>query len=223
MVQPRFVLSMMITAALWSLALPVLSSSPAQAQEATTPVTAPAEKTAPTPPADPALAKLEKRSIELVDSLKEEELKHLFHIRESFGSTRAVKVVRGDVQNAVKACASANPEMKEKMEGRFAAWSGSIDPVVKAKEKETDAAIAAQTYLKPKEIKDYLKMIEKAADNVDKDITKVPVTTVEACEGLLKSMDNTEVVLTELIKGMALAPWPPVAEEPAPKITPPNN
>ncbi len=173
---------------------------------------------------DSALAKLEKRSRELAETLDEDALKHLFHIRETFGSTRAVKVVRGDVQNAVKACGTANPDMKSAMDGRFSAWMASVDPVVKAKEKDIDAAIAAQTYMKPKEIKDYLKMIERAANNVDKDITKVPVTTSEACDGLLKSMDSTETVLTELIKGMELVPWPPVIEEkPVQKITVPNH
>jgi len=212
MSQLRFFLSMTILTILCGLAVPAHA-------EGTGTTAKPAAAAA-----DPALEKLEKRSLELVENLEEEELKHLFHIRESFGSTRAVKVVRSDVQKAVKACGTANPDMKDKMDGRFAAWTAAVDPAVKAKEKDIDAAIAAQTYLKPKEIKDYLKMIEKAANSVDKGITKVPVSTPEACTGLLKSMDSTETVLTKLIGDMELSPWPPVIEEkPAQKVTVPNN
>lgn len=214
----RFFLPVILIVVLCGLSLPVSVNAQDKKE------TAPEQSSSAALPADPALVKLEKRSLELVDTLGEEELKHLFHIRESFGSTRAVKVVRSDVQNAAKACGTANPDMKTEMDGRFAAWTESIDTAVKAKEKEIDAAIAAQTYLKPKEIRDYLKMIEKTANNVDKDITKIPVTTPEACTGLLKSMDSTETVLTKLIEGMELSPWPPVIEEePVKKVTIPNN
>jgi hypothetical protein len=94
----RFFLSMTVLTILCSLA------APAQAEGEGTGATAKPAAAA----ADPALEKLEKRSLELVENLGEEELKHLFHIRESFGSTRAVKVVRSDVQKAVKACGTAN-------------------------------------------------------------------------------------------------------------------
>lgn len=183
-----------------------------------------AERAVSKKPADPDLVALEARSLELSKTLKEEELKHLFYIRETFGSTRAVKVVRRDVEKAVKACAKENPDMRTTLTERFSNWAGAIDPVLESKNKEIDAAIAEQTYLKPKDIKDYLKMIEKAADNVDKGITKTPITTPQACNGLLTSMDHTQKTLAELIASMTLSPWPPVVDDtPVQKRTSPNN
>lgn len=179
-----------------------------------------------TVPSDPkqsaAFSRLEKRSQELLASLGGPELKHLYHIREAFGSTRAVRIVRRDVQNAVKACGGENPDMKAQMDERFAAWTAAIDPVVKEKDREIDAAINAQSYLKPKEIKDYLKMIEKAADEANNAIRKIPVTTPDACESLLKSMDRTQETVTELVGAVELVAWPPEETPPPPKITTPN-
>jgi hypothetical protein len=95
------------------------------------------------------------------------------------------------------------------MNERFSSWTATVDPAVKTKEAEIESAILAQAYVKPKEIWDYLKLIEQTADYANRQIDKQIVTTPEACGGLLQSMDKTEKVVTDLVAGMALVPWPP--------------
>ena len=161
---------------------------------------------------NPYLVKLDLRSKEFAQKLGGEELKHLYHVRESFGATQAVKIVRRDVLAAVKACSKANPGLKKPMGERFASWAASVDPVVQNKEAEIESAITAQTYTKPGEIRNYLKLIEQTADYANKQIDKQIVTTPEACESLMKSMDKPEKVVTDLVADMTLAPWPPKPE-----------
>ncbi len=162
------------------------------------------------PKADnPYLAEFDKRSKQFARELGGEELKHLYHVRESVGATKAVKIVRRDVSAAVKACGEANPDLKTPMNERFASWTAAVDPVVESKEAEIKSAIDEQTYAKPKEIRDYLNLIEKTADYANKQIDKEIVTTQEACDSLMKSMDKTEKVVTGLIAELKLVPWPP--------------
>jgi hypothetical protein len=158
---------------------------------------------------NPYLSKFEQKSKQFATELGGEELKHLYHIRESFGAIQAIKIVRRDVSSAVKACGKANPDLKASMNERFSSWTATVDPAVKTKEAEIESAILAQTYTKPKEIKDYLKLIEQTADYANRQIDKRIVTTPEACNGLLQSMDKTERVVTDLVADMALVPWPP--------------
>lgn len=183
-----------------------------------------AKAAAETAPANPTLAKVEKQAKALIENLGQPELKHLYFIKESFGSTSAVKIVRRDVGNAVKECGKANPDMKAKLDARFQEWTNAVDPAVKEKEKAIDDAIAQQTYAKPKDIKDYLKTIQQAADEANRNLEKKVITTPEACNGLLESMDRTQEVVQTLITEMKLRPWPPVAEDepPAGKISIPN-
>ena len=164
-------------------------------------------------PENPYLAKIEAKTKELGEKLQKPEVEHLYFIREGFGVTRAVKVVRRDVSAAVKACAKANPDMKDPIQKRFDEWAGMVDPVLAAKEKEIDAAVTGQTYAKPKEIKDYLKLIEQAADHANKSIDKQIVTTPDACESLQRSMDKTQEIVSELLSDVELLPWPPEEDE----------
>lgn len=172
---------------------------------------------------NPYFEKLKDKSAELVKVLGEPELRHLYRIREGFGVTRAVKMVRSDVGDAVKACGKENPDMKPDMEGRFEAWTNAVDPVLKDKEDAINAAIQGQSYIKPKEIKDYLKLIEQSAEHANKNIDKQIVTTHEACESLLKSMDKTQDVVSDLIADIELLPWPPAQTEEKPTDTPVPN
>lgn len=171
------------------------------------------------PEGNPYLAEFEKRSRQIAKELNGEELKHLYHVRETFGAVKAVKIVRRDVSAAVDACGEANPDLKKPMNKRFSAWAAAVDPVVKEKEAEIEKAISTQTYAKPKEIHDYLGLIEKTTDHANQQIDKNIVTTKEACTSLMKSMDKTEKVVTSLVADMKLVPWPPVpAPDPAGKI-----
>jgi len=201
----------------------VLMAAPVMA--ATDPV-APEQAEAVLKNENPYFEKMKEKSEELGKKLGEPELRHLYFIREGFGITRAVKMVRRDVGNAVKACGKDNPDMKPDMEGRYSEWTKAVDPVLAEQEAAIDTAVKAQNYVKPKEIKDYLKLIEQTADYANDNIDKRIVTTPEACESLLKSMDKTQKVVSDLVAGIKLQPWPPVANEgnkPADASPPPKQ
>lgn len=187
---------------------------------------APVEKTQPEKKAgNPYLPRLEKKTKELGDKIDKDAQEHLYFVREGYGVTRAVAIVRRDVSTAVKACGKANPDMKTEIDSRFESWTEKVDPVMQEKQGEIDAAIDGQTYLKPKEVRDYLKLIEQAGDYANKAIDKEVVTTPDACNSLLKSMDRTEDVVRKLLSKLAFLPWPPVeggGDPPPQKIITPN-
>ncbi|WP_435641013.1 hypothetical protein [Micavibrio aeruginosavorus] len=158
---------------------------------------------------NPHLKKLNTRTDELTKKLGEAELKNLFYIREAFGTVRAVAVVQRDVGAAVKSCGKANPDMKETMDARFKEWSDSVGPVIKDREIMMDQAITAQSYMKPKEVRDYLKLIQQTAEYADKSIEKNYATAKEDCESLMKSMDRTQEVVTELLADLKIPAYDP--------------
>lgn len=180
------------------------------------------EETAKTP-GNPYRAKIDKRTKEIGAKLKPKELEHLYYIREGFGVMRAVYMVERDVGNAVKACGRDNPALREGMDKRFSEWTGAVDPVMKEKQDNIDTAINDQTYVKPKEIKDYLKLIEQAADYANRNTDKQIVTTQEACNKLSDSMDRTQETVVKLLGEVKVMPWPPVddgSDENKPVTTP---
>lgn len=171
---------------------------------------------------NPYIPKRETKAHEIASKIDEPALKHLYVLREGFGNLRAVTMVQRDVGTAVTACGKVNPEMKESMDQRFAKWNSTVDPVVREKENLIDDAIKTQTYVKPKEIKDYLKLIEQSAQHANRMEDKQIVTTPEACQGLLDSMDRTEETVAKVLSQITVLPWPP-APEPAPvPVTTPN-
>jgi len=165
------------------------------------------EKTAPGLD-NPYLPKIEKATTDLGDKLDKNALKHLYYVREGFGATRAVMLVRRDVDAAVKACGKANPDMKGDLDAEFSKWTSEVDPIVKQNETMINRAITEQTYIKPKEINDYLKLIQQAGEYANKEIDKQIVTTPEACASLEKSMDKTRTAVSKLLSEMKLLVWP---------------
>jgi hypothetical protein len=157
---------------------------------------------------NPFLPKIEKATTALGDKLDKNALKHLYYVREGFGATRAVMLVRRDVDAAVKACGKANPDMKKGLDAEFAEWAAEVDPIVKQNEVMINRAIDEQTYIKPKEIHDYLKLIQQAGEHANKEIDKRIITTPEACSSLEKSMDDTRGAVSKLLSEMKLLVWP---------------
>ena len=163
-----------------------------------------------TPPGldNPYLPKIEKATKELGDKLDKNALKHLYYVREGFGATRAVMLVRRDIDAAVKACGKANPDMKADLDEGLLKWTSEIDPIVKQNDLMINRAIDEQTYAKPKELRDYLKLISQAGEHANKQIDKQIVTTPEACEKLNNSMDDTRGAVSRLLSEMKLLVWP---------------
>lgn len=193
----------------------ILAARPVRVAAEESAATAPApvkEEPATKPSENPFRAKVEKRTKEIGEKRKPEELEHLFYIREGFGILRAVYMVERDVGTAVKACGRANPALREGMDKRFGDWTHAVDPVMKEKQDMIDAAVNGQTYVKPKEIKDYLKLIEQAADYANRTTDKRIVTTEDACNKLSASMDRTQDTVVKLLGQISVKPWPPVAD-----------
>lgn len=201
-------------------AAPALAAEDAKAETAAA-SEAPAKAAAPA--GNPYIARLDKKAKEIGTKLKPKELEHLYYIREGFGALRAVYMVKRDVGAAVKACARDNPSLRDGIEKRFTDWSAAVDPAMIEKQNAIDAAINEQTYIKPKEIKDYMKLIEQTADYANRSTDKQIITTPEACNSLSASMDRTQDVVTKLIAEMTIKPWPPVddgADDEKPVRTP---
>ena len=166
---------------------------------------------------NPQLAELNKKTDELTKSLNEHDAHALFAIRHIYGTTQSVKTVKTDVGKAVELCGKENADLKQPMSDRYKAWTGAVDSAVDKLSSLNDAAIKTQTYMKPKEISAYLDLVKKAADKAESKISKKPLTDKASCEGLLKSMDDTqpkivamltqyETVLTEFTKPASSPP-----------------
>ena len=201
-------------AAMLVISLPALAAdkeAPAAAEKSDKPATA--DKTA--AKENPFRAEISAMARELAKEYSKEQALALAQIRNGFGMIRAVRLVKNDVDHAVKACGKDNPDMNADMTVRFEKWSASVDPLLKKNSGDMDAAIDAGTFPDKKKVKAYLDLIDKAAKYADSQITKNVVTTPEACSGLMKSMDETEPTMINLLQSIVWVPAAP-ATSPAP-------
>jgi hypothetical protein len=135
---------------------------------------------------------------ELLATLGPNQQKHFYLLYTNHNIISTVKVVQNDIGKAIKQCGENNPEMKEKLDAKHKEWDDTINPVLKDAEANIGNMIIAQEYAKEKEIKEILKMVDKAREKNNSQIEKIPVTTPEACEYLIGKMDETR----EGMKGM---------------------
>lgn len=156
-------------------------------------------------PANPHIDDLSAHAKKLVEGLDKEALRTLYEIRNSFGITRSVHIVHQDVKKAVHLCGEKNPALKEDITKRFNTWDNAIMPAVKAAEQNRESVIDTQTVRPAEDVREYLRLTKEAADFTENQIEKNPVTTEDACQALIKSMDNTQNVIKELIEGIELS------------------
>lgn len=170
-------------------------------------------------PAEPAPAKLKPKENpeddnpvqqwiaaenKLIDTLSNKDKESFFVMRNKHGVIRSVGVVRRDIGNAVKACGKANPDMKATMDTRFKSWEAAVLPVIDLADKFLKEEIETQKVVFPSDFKHVLKLNDKAYEYGESKIEKQPVTSAEACENLLESMDRTENKMVELLQDMLL-------------------
>lgn len=136
----------------------------------------------------------------MIDKLSNAQKESVFILRNKYSVIRVINVVERDIGTAVKSCGKNNPDMKGKMEGRFTQWKNAVNPVIKTAQKQLDADIDAQKIVAPKEFRSVMKLNDKAFEYGEKQIQKSPVSTKEACEGLLNSMDETEDNMIKLLR-----------------------
>ncbi len=141
----------------------------------------------------------------LAELLTTEEAKALGHIRENFGILRSIEVARESVQEAVILCSEKNPDLKESITTRHVKWRDDIGAVLDKQEVSLGGSINKTHFQDPEQVQDYLDTIDEAARYIDTQLEKKIVTTMEACKGLMESMDNTQEVILDLITDMG---WP---------------
>lgn len=136
----------------------------------------------------------------LIDPLADKDKESFFILRNKYSVIRVIGVVERDIGNAVKSCSDKNPSLKTEMNDRFTQWKNSVNPIVVTAKKQLERDIDAQKVVDPKKARDVMKLNDKAFEYTDGQVTKTPVTTVEACRDLLASMDRTEDNMVTLLQ-----------------------
>lgn len=140
----------------------------------------------------------------LLDSLPYTNRKVFFILRNKHSVIRSIDIVRRDIDGAVKACGTENKELKKPMQDRFKQWQNAVLPITKEAEKFLEMELKEQEAFHASDYRHVMKLNDKAYDFSESKIEKRPVTTVEACEGLLASMDKTEDVMVSLLQDILL-------------------
>jgi membrane-associated HD superfamily phosphohydrolase len=171
----------------------------------------PAEEKAAEQPLDPEAAakseKYEKAATKAYDAikeigkdLKESDAKHFYMTYNNYNLAGTVKMVQGDVANAIKACGENNPNMKNDLDARYKTWDEAVAPVVKEAEANIDNMILAQEYADPAKIRKAFGALDEARKVTNEYVDKKPVTTEDACKSLLEKMDDTQENLISLLR-----------------------
>lgn len=135
----------------------------------------------------------------------EADKRHFGVLYSNYNLVKVVEAVQKDVGAAVGKCGAANPDMKKPLNERHDQWDKAIKPVMKEAEANINNMVFAQDYAKPKKIREFFKLIDKARTEKDAEVEKVPVTSKEACEYLLKTMDSTQENLTNLLQATLIS------------------
>ncbi|MCB9987788.1 MAG: hypothetical protein H6868_00475 [Rhodospirillales bacterium] len=188
-------------------ALLLFTVAPALAEETAKPS---AEK--PDIAANPYGEKIPEMAQKLAETMTEEEVNNFVVIKDNFGMIRATGIARTDVKNAVAACAEENTDMADKITARHKEWEKALSAATEKQQKTLDKEIKKR-FAHPKDVKLYLDQIDKAANYANEQIEKTPVSDKAACETLLKSMDETQKQIEDLLDGMAWdVPSPPFVD-----------
>lgn len=140
----------------------------------------------------------------LIDTLNRAGKERFLIMRNKHGVIRTIKLVERDVGSAVKACGKNNSDMKKDMDARFKDWKNAIHPILKDAQKFLDKEIEEQQLVYPSDFRHVLKMNDKAYEYTEKQVVKEVVSSKEACEKLLASMDRTEDKLVQLLQDILI-------------------
>jgi hypothetical protein len=136
----------------------------------------------------------------LIDPLSAKDKESFFILRNKYSIIRVINIVERDIERAVQSCGDKNPNMKQKMDDRFKQWTSAVNPIIETARKQLDKDIDSQKMVDPKKARQVLKLNDEAYEYGEKQIVKTPVTTPEACEDLLASMDRTEDEMILLLR-----------------------
>lgn len=138
---------------------------------------------------------------------------HFQAIAGSHNLIEVVKMVQGDVENAIERCSENNPDMEDALETRYDEWEDAIEPIIEEAEANVDNMISVQDYAKSRDIRKILDFMDETREEKTSDVDKIPVTTPEACEYLRNKMDETEDNLTQLLRSTLVSLPQQVKEE----------
>lgn len=133
-------------------------------------------------------------------TFNEADKRHFYLLFSNYNMTKVVGTVESDVGVAVEKCGQANPDLKAPLANRYKAWSEAIAPIMTESKANIDNMILVQSYAKPADIRKFFGLIDEARNAKDKEVNKVPVTSKEACEYLLKTMDKTQPQMVKLLE-----------------------
>jgi hypothetical protein len=140
----------------------------------------------------------------LLDNLPRSNKEVFFIFRNKHSVIRSIEIIRDDIGGAVKACGKANPEIKKEIRTRFKDWKNAVLPILKEARKFLKKELKEQEAFHTDDYHYVMKLNDKAYNFSEGQITKIPVTSKKACEGLLKSMDSTEDKLVGLLQSILL-------------------
>jgi iron-sulfur cluster repair protein YtfE (RIC family) len=140
----------------------------------------------------------------MVDSLPKGNQKVFFVMRNKHSVIRSIRVVHGDIKKAVTACGKENKDLKKPMADRLKDWEEVVFPILKDAEKFLKQELKEQEAFHISDYQHVMKLNDKAYEYSDSKIEKTPVTTPEACDKLLASMDQTEDKLIRLMQEILL-------------------
>lgn len=128
----------------------------------------------------------------MIDPLSKEDKGSILILRNKHSLINATRIVSRDVGAAVKSCGDKNPDMKKQMEDRYKQWTSAVHPILDTAEKQFKKDVDALKIVKPAEFRKVLDLHDEAYEAAEKQVTKTPVSTPQACKGTLASMDRTE-------------------------------
>lgn len=140
----------------------------------------------------------------LLDRLPEQNKQTFFVLRTKHSTIRAIETVRRDIGNAVAACSTKNPDLKEEINERFGEWKSSVNPILDDAKKYLDKELQEQQAFHRTDYDHIIKLNDKAYNFSDEQVKKTPVTEKKACEKLIRSMDRTEDNLISLLQDILI-------------------
>lgn len=140
----------------------------------------------------------------LLKRLPKQNQESFFILRNKHSMMRAVEMVRRDIGQAVKACSKENKDMKKDMNARFDQWKNAVNPILKEAKNFLELELKEQTAFHVQDYRHVMALNDKAYKFSESKIKKTPVTTKEACQGLLESMDRTEDNLINILQDVLL-------------------
>ncbi len=169
-----------------------------------------------------ALIEMERYTGDLLSGLTPDQAQYLYEIRVSFGHIYSVGIATDQVKEAVKACSDNNPDLKEPMQTRYKEWNGAITDEKNKADKALKDAIKRQPFRPAARVNTLLKKVDAAFKERDALVERVPVSSPEACQRLLESMDDTQEQMvdfmqetTSLLEALSVEPKEPETLEPS--------